>query len=50
MESKNLETSLVLIRLVRTVGYNIFINNKLIWTEVLEVAFTNRFARSIFCL
>jgi len=50
MDSKTVEPNLVLIRLAQTMGYNLFITNELILNEVLEVASSNRFARSILFL
>ena len=48
MDRKTVDPNLVFIRLARTMRYNLFISNDLILTEVLEVASSNRFARSIF--
>jgi len=49
MNSKPVDPNLVLIRLARTMGFNLFISNELTLTEVLEVDyFLSRFARSIY--
>ena len=47
IDSKIVGPYLVVIRLARTIGYNLFISKELIVTEVQEVASSNRFARSI---
>jgi len=47
MDSKIFGPYLEAIRLARTMGYNLFVSKELIFTEVLEVPSSNRFARSI---
>jgi len=52
MESRTVDPNLVVIRLARTIGYNVFSTKVLIVTDALEaltVAFSNFFATSILC-
>jgi len=48
MDNKTVGPNLVFILLAQTKGYNLFISNELIVTEVLEVASSYRLERSIF--
>jgi len=48
MDSRRVGPYLLFIRLARTIGYNLFITNEVILTEVLQIASSNSFARSIF--
>jgi len=53
MDSRNVEPNLVVIRIARTIGYNLVTTQVLILTEALEalaVASSNFCARSILCL
>jgi len=47
MDSKTVGPNLVFFRIARTMGYNLFVTNELIETEVLDVASSNRLERSI---
>jgi len=53
MDSTTVDANLVVIRLAQTIGYNLFITDKLLLPEALEmlaVASSNFCARSILCL